>query len=66
MFRGSVPPSPTRVEESRTMPDTGYRWERLKQNRWIHVFALVTFFGIVVSAIEGKICKMLGIVNLAA
>lgn len=64
MFRGSVTPSPTRVE-SRT-PDTGYRWERLKQNPWIHVFPLVTFFGIVVSAIEGKIFKMLGIVNLAA
>jgi hypothetical protein len=48
------------------VPDTGYRWKQLnKLNHWTHVFPPVTFFGIV-SAIEGKIFKMLGIVNLAA
>jgi hypothetical protein len=48
------------------MPDTGYSWKQLnKLKHWTHVFPLVTFFGIV-SAIEGKIFKMLGIVNFAA
>jgi hypothetical protein len=48
------------------MPDAGYRWKRPnKLNRWTHVFPLVIFFG-VVSAIEGKMFRMLGIVNLAA
>jgi hypothetical protein len=49
------------------MSDTGYRWKWLnEQNCWTWAFTPVTFFGTVVSAIEGKIFKMLGIVNLAA